>query len=141
MTLFIEGLSDSELRREVRREHPKSMAEVTRAARTAGFTGENCTYVSTPVASASSDVQDQVASQLAAVRNGQQNQIPRGERLSGSEWLSLYRRRLCFKCQKPGHIAAKCPPLRSLVTQKPATSDRASTGTGGGWSARFLQDL
>ena len=40
VTLFIEGLSDSELRREVRREHPKSMAEVTRAARTAGFTGE-----------------------------------------------------------------------------------------------------
>ena len=68
VTLFIEGLSDSELRREVRREHRKSMAEVTRAARIAGFAGENCTYVSTPVASASSDVQDQVASQLAAVR-------------------------------------------------------------------------
>ena len=120
VTLFIEGLSDSELRREVRREHPKAMAEVTRAARTAGFTGENCTYVSTPVASASSDVQDQVASQLAAVRNGQQNQIPRGERLSRSEWLSLYRRRLCFKCQKPGHIAANCPSS-SPKSQPPVT--------------------
>ena len=120
VTLFIEGLSDSELRREVRREHPKSMAEVTRAARTAGFTGENCTYVSTPVASASSDVQDQVASQLPAVRNGQQNQIPRGERLSRSEWLSLYRRRLCFKCQKPGHIAANCPSS-SPKSQPPVT--------------------
>ena len=35
VTLFVQGLSSSELKKEVRREHPKSLSEATRAARTA----------------------------------------------------------------------------------------------------------
>ena len=108
VTLFIEGLSDLELRKEVRREHPKSMAEATRAARTASSTADTCIYASTPEANAGSGDQNRVTTQLTALRSRQRNPTQRSEWLSDSERLSLYRRGLCFKCRRPGHIAANC---------------------------------
>ena len=38
--LFIEGLFDTEIQKEVGRDHPKSLSEVTRAARTASLNAE-----------------------------------------------------------------------------------------------------
>ena len=40
VTLFIEGLFDTEIQKEVRRDHPKSLSEATRVARTASLNAE-----------------------------------------------------------------------------------------------------
>ena len=40
VTLFIEGPFDTEIQKEVRRDHPKSLTEATRAARTANLNAQ-----------------------------------------------------------------------------------------------------
>ena len=109
VTLFVEGLSSLELKKEVRREHPKSLSEATRAARTACLNQE-CN--SDPYANAN-DAGEQVAPRRAAVRRSKPNWASRPEQLSPSERSDLFRRRLCFRCRKPGHIAANCPSASS----------------------------
>ena len=101
VTLFIEGLFDTEIQKEVRRDHPKSLSEAARVARTASLNAEG-----------SKKVLEEQPRAFAAQRS-------RPGQLSRSERLFLFRRGLCFKCRKPGHTAANCPSSRSVSSEAP----------------------
>ena len=103
VTLFIEGLFDTEIQKEVRRDHPKSLSEATRVARTASLNAEGSKKV----------LEEQP--RVFAARRSRPGQLSRSER------LFLFRRGLCFKCRKSGHIAAK--GQFRLRPQTGATSD------------------
>ena len=99
-TLFIEGLSDAVVQREVCREHPKSLQEAIRAALTAMQLLEKT--ASTP----GIPTEEERSGVHALQRSLPMNQ-PR-PRLSLSERLRLIREKRCFICKKVGHQAAVC---------------------------------
>jgi len=97
--LFVRGLSDS-LRADAMREHPKTVSEAIRAARTArrndGLTTRNDRTVR-------NDPGKRV--------NETSSQPPKGrrEKLSDEERSKLLREGRCFKCRSSGHVARNCP--------------------------------
>ena len=88
--LFIEGLSSTEIRKEVRHEHPQTLEDAIRTARTARVS--------------LNDSRQDADGGIATMRS----QRVTGE-VSHSERQQLFRQGRCFYCRKPGHIAANCP--------------------------------
>ena len=97
ITLFVEGLSSLVVKKEVRRDHPKTLAAAIRAARlaeieekeTRGITEHDVTFIR-------SDRPD-TSSRWSYLSKEKREERER-----------LYKAKLCFKCKRPGHIAANC---------------------------------
>lgn len=97
-TLFTEGLASAETKKEVRREHPRSLAEAVRAARTAE-SSLGAAELPTPAPPGPAP-----RSEFATIRSTRTSTTP----LSWAEKQRLLRQRRCFRCKRPGHFAANC---------------------------------
>ena len=100
--LFVKGLADVRVESEVRRQHPTTLAEAVRAARTASHFERDF-----------SSVRDQncelrEVSDTAARRARLLRPRMRSPRLSEAERRRLLSEGRCFRCKELGHLARDC---------------------------------
>ena len=101
--LFVTGLSDSQVKRDVRRAHPKTLQDAIRAARTS----YEDLQVDTPVPSSNA-------------ASGRLRQLKRRDtRLSAEERQRLMREGRCFRCRELGHRAVNCPLVKGPTPISP----------------------
>lgn len=94
--LFTEGLADSLIRKEVRQQHPETLADAVRHARTASD-------------SASSERTRLPPSGNSGYELREMRRLPqRGPQLPPAERMRLVRENRCFRCKEVGHIAREC---------------------------------
>ena len=103
--LFVTGLSDSQVRRDVRRAHPKTLQDAIRAVRTS----YEDLQVDTPVPS----------SNAVSARLRQLKRRDSGTRLSAEERQRLMREGRCFRCRELGHRAVNCPLVKGPTPLSP----------------------
>ena len=116
--LFVTGLSDSQVKRDVRRAHPKTLQDAIRAARTS--------Y---------EDLQVDTPGLFSNAVSGRLRQLKRRDaRLSAEERQRLLREGRCFRCRELGHRAVNCllvkrpTPLSPVFNLVEAKKNRSIRG-------------
>lgn len=94
--LFVGGLENDQLRKEVRREHPQTLQDAIRSART---------YVDDPSSNHSPVYEERPRPQIHGLRRRPERE--RG-RLPEEEHRRLMKEGRCFRCKQLGHRAIDC---------------------------------
>ena len=101
--LFTEGLADEQVRREVRQQHPESLADAVRHAWTAN---DHAPQAATSIGSR---VHQGPQRSMEEYELREMRRVPQhGSRISQAERMRLIKENRCFRCKQVGHIAREC---------------------------------